>query len=213
MLDFLQILVKIRKPEANLKEGLLESVKVAAEQAKMNAEAHAGGYRIGDSQTAIVAVQFGGRREFYETMEKLEKEQTDYRVLITSSNVKSMRIGEMKWILNNKYQTKHKWLIIDVEHKESPKTVNFMLYGGGKRHKMRREEGIGPQESAKQAAEYAGHNVQDVKPETQSSKTESTKSPLIYAIEENYSGYEGLQKVKSRRKKIYGKRGEHKEQD
>ncbi len=185
MLRFLQELAKMQKPGANLKQGLLNTIRAAAEQAKLKILDYPDGFRIENSGKAAVVVQFGGRREFYETIETLEKEQTDYRVIVTSSNVKSMRIGEIKWILNNKYQTKNKWLIIDIEHKESPKTVNFMLYGGERKR--------GEHEAGSPGLE--------------------TETPAnVYAGEDGYASHP-VQKEKPRRKKIYGKRGEHKEQD
>lgn len=157
MLKFLQTLAKIKKPSTNLTEELLKCIKNAAEKAQFKNTKYPNGLKIENGENGIVVVQFGGRRNFYEAMEMLENEDIDYRVIITSSNVKSMRISEIKWILNNKYQTKKKWIILDIEHKESPKTVNFMLY----------------------------------------------EEPEIKSIREE----------PQRRKKIYGKRGEHKEQD
>lgn len=129
MLKFLQKLVKMKKPEQNLREEIINKVKLIAQEAKLEtAECPNGCIVKGDESTSI-EVQFGGRRDFYETIERLSNEQTKYKVIITSSNVKSMKIKEIKWILNNKFQIKDKWLIIDIEGKESPKTVNFMLYG------------------------------------------------------------------------------------
>ncbi|VVB98335.1 Uncharacterised protein [uncultured archaeon] len=184
MLEFLQTLAKIEKPAANLREGLLSAIRAAAEARKLRVSDYPNGFRIGELDNALVVVQFGGRREFYETMEALGKEQAAYRVVITSSNVKSMRIGEMKWILNNKYQTKDKWLILDVEHRESPKTINFMLYGGER--KPREDEAAREPEAAPEQPRQAGAEGYEHYPE---------------------------RKEKPRRKIIYGVRGEHKEQD
>lgn len=114
-------------------------------------------------------------------MEMLGKEQAGYRIIITSSNVKSMKIGEIKWILNNKYQTKDRWLILDIEHKEQPRTVNFMLYGGEKKDN--------------------GHADAPAQPD----------NARMVGVE-GYDNYPE-QKEKPKRKKIYGIRGEHKEQD
>lgn len=129
MRKFLQALVKIEKPTVNLLNEVLVSIKNIAGRANLKVFSCFGGFKITNNESVIVIVQFGGRRDFYGTIEMLTKETVDYRVIITSSNVKSMKIKEIKWILNDKYQTKDKWLIIDIEHKESPKTINFMLYG------------------------------------------------------------------------------------
>ncbi len=185
MLEFLQALAKLEKPQDNLREKLLGAIKEAAAASGMKASDYPGGYRVEGKESALVIVQFGGRREFYEMMETLGKEQVGYRVVIRSSKVKSMRIGEMKWILNNKYQTKDRWLILDIERAESPKTVNFMLYGGQKGPGGR--EGNGGAEAGK-APEAGSVGV------------------------EGYGDYE-KEKEKPRRKRIYGVRGEHKEQD
>lgn len=160
MLKFLQEIAKMQKPEADLRGGIIRQVEAAAASSGLKTGPHPLGVLVGNGEKCVVAVQFGGRREFYETMETLEKESVDCRAVITSSKVKSMKIGEMKWLLNNKYQTKNKWLIIDIEHAESPKTVNFMLY-----------------------SEAGGEEVRH-----------------------HYA-------EKPKRKKIYGRRGEHKEQD
>lgn len=132
MINFFQKLVKIKKPEVNLKMGLQNVVKQLAKGAKLKVLDYPNGCRIESEsgENAIVVVQFGGRKEFYMAIETLENEVALYRVLITSSNVKSMSISEIKWLLNNKYKTKNKWLILDIEHKVHPKTVNFLLYGG-----------------------------------------------------------------------------------
>lgn len=183
MLKFLQALAKMEKPAANLLEGIREKVKAAAADSKLQVADWQGGYKIGNDEHALVAVQFGGRREFYETMERMEKEDAAYRAIITSSNVKSMKIGEIKWILNNKYQTKNKWLIIDIEHAESPKTVNFMLYGGSAEGRHDKEYG----HSREHMKHEEGH------PERETGGREQREVP--------------------KRKRIYGVRGQHKEQD
>ncbi|MFA5077584.1 MAG: hypothetical protein WC488_04115 [Candidatus Micrarchaeia archaeon] len=159
MLQFLQQLAKIEKPEQNLREETLKKVRESAARAGLEIAERPDGFFLKGRGNAIVVVQFGGRRDFYEAMEALEKDDSDYRVIVTSSNVKSMKIGEIKWILNNKFATKKKWLILDIERRESPKTVNFMLYGEKKEER------------------------------------------------------EARPKKEPRRKKIYGKPGEHKEQD
>lgn len=179
MLKFLQALVKMEKPQADLIESIKAAIRSCAGQSNLPISDFASGYKIANNETALVIVQFGGRREFYEMLESMEKADADYRVIITSSNVKSMKIGEMKWLLHNKYQSKNKWLIIDIERKESPKTVNFMLYGGKKEEAPEPE----PQPPAPQ-----------------------------YADELGYGDYP-KEKEKPRKKKIYGVRGQHKEQD
>lgn len=162
MLNFLQALAKMKKPETGLLEGIAGAVQESAAKTGLRSESYANGWKAMNKESAVVVVQFGGRRDFYVTMEMLEKKQCDYRVIITSSNVKSMKAGEIKWLLNNRYQTKNKWLITDIEGRESPKTVNFMLYGSG----------------------------------------ESGEKPEMRGVRE-----------RPRRKRIIGRRGEHKEQD
>lgn len=128
MREFLQSLVKLQKPEANLREAILTSIKNLCEKEKLNFSEYPNGCKSQNKESAVIVIQFGGRYDFYQTMETLNKEQATYRVIITSSNVKTMRINEIKWLLINKYKTNEKWLIVDIEHKERPKTVNFMLY-------------------------------------------------------------------------------------
>ena len=181
MLEFLQLLAKVQKPEQNLRDELLKGIKVLGEQHRLAMQERPNGWVAKDKESAAIEVQFGGRRDFYQMIETLEKEPMDYRVVVTSSNVKSMTIGEIKWILNNKYQTKNKWLILDVEHKESPKTVNFMLYGGSEGGKTGMERGAS-----------------------------GTQKDNAYGTRENR---EHRESKAPRRKKIYGIRGEHKEQD
>ena len=164
MLNFLQALAKLGKPEKELRESLLKSIDECAKASGLTISDCPGGRKVSGKETAVAVVQFGGRREFYETLELLEKEQADYRAIITSSNVKSMNIGEMKWLLNNKYNSKNKWLIIDIEHKESPKTVNFMLYGGeaGEHQQPQRREHAPDQPKRKKIYGRRGeHKVQD----------------------------------------------------
>ncbi|MBU0586122.1 hypothetical protein KJ780_01275 [Candidatus Micrarchaeota archaeon] len=128
MLEFLQNLVKMKKPESALLEQLGESIKKSAEQFGYSVSEKSYGLLVNGKESAAISIQFGGRKEFHQTMEELEKENVEYRVIITSSMVKSMSIGELKWRLANKYNTKNRWLIIDVEERGAPKTLNFMLY-------------------------------------------------------------------------------------
>ncbi|MEW6528438.1 MAG: hypothetical protein AB1391_00970 [Candidatus Micrarchaeota archaeon] len=128
MLKFLQALIRIEKPATDLRQGIFNSIKNIAQGANLKISEEPNKLKIMNSENAVVVIQFGGRRDFYEMMEALNRELADYKIIITSSNVKSIKIGEIKWILNTRYQTKDKWLIIDIEHKENPKTINFMLY-------------------------------------------------------------------------------------
>lgn len=59
MLRFLQALAKIEKPSANLREGVLASVKAAAEGSALKVSDYQNGFKVGDDETAAVVVQFG----------------------------------------------------------------------------------------------------------------------------------------------------------
>lgn len=181
MLEFLQLLAKMQKPGQNLRDELLKGIRALGEQNRLSVQERPNGWIAKDGESAAIEVQFGGRRDFYQMIEMLEKEAVDFRVVVTSSNVKSMTIGEIKWILNNKYQTKNRWLILDIEHKESPKTVNFMLYGGT--------------------------------PEEKSGTGRNARETLGDMAHVTHGNRERRESKAPRRKKIYGVRGEHKEQD
>jgi hypothetical protein len=131
MLAFIQKLARLKKPDSDIMSGIRASILEMAKSSGMETSEAGGAIRVsGSGKSCAIVIQFGGRREFYMTLESLIASGTDFRAIVTSSNVKSMTIGEMKWILVNKYHDMGKWLFVDVESNGQPKTLNFMLYEG-----------------------------------------------------------------------------------
>ncbi|MFA6328797.1 MAG: hypothetical protein WCY41_05110 [Candidatus Micrarchaeia archaeon] len=174
-MEFVDEVVRVKKPPSNLIETLAEQYSaIAFKFGYLEAQSPCWLYFMKkESGCAAFEVQFGNVSEFKSSIGRLVKSGADICFLVTSSRAHTMRLEETRGLLYRNFEIKkQKYVLIDIETGKHLK-VNF---------EWEKYEGIfNPRK------EWDGTGQ----------KKEST-TPIFR---------------EQRRKKIYGRRGEHKEQD
>jgi hypothetical protein len=178
----LEKIIAVKKPASGLPQSLL---------AQYSALGAAGAFRVeplekgllflGKTVKVALKVEFGNRWEFFNTITALRETEADIRVLVTSSNVKSITMETIYTVLKKKLGEKSRWALIDIEGKKEPMLLNFSQV---------RSAGAAPERAVPGKREAGAEKK--ARPEPEMKKTK------------NY----GLQprSARPRRKKIYGKR-------
>jgi hypothetical protein len=167
-MDFIEQIVKVKKPEYNLLESLKEQYSaIAFKFGYFEAQSPCWLYVIRkDGDSAAFEVQFGNVREFKKSLELLVKSKANLCFFITSSLAHTMKLGEVKGLLFRNFEIKHqKFVLIDIE-------TNSAVYVNFEWDKFKNNIG--------------------------KEKEEESEKPLFR---------------KPKRKKIFGKRHQHKQQD
>lgn len=126
MLPLLEKLISAKKPVSGLPGSLLAQYKATGE---------ADGYRVeplekgllflGKTSTVALKVEFGNRWEFFNTITALRETGADIKVLVKSSNSKSITMETIYTVLKKKLEEKNRWVLIDIEGKKEPMFLNF----------------------------------------------------------------------------------------
>ncbi|MFA6489442.1 MAG: hypothetical protein WCT52_02065 [Candidatus Micrarchaeia archaeon] len=170
-MDFIEEIVRVKKPALRLNDNLREQYSaIAFKFGYFEAQYPCWLYFMRkDGQTAAFELQFGNVSEFKTSLERLNKSNAQICFFITSSRAHTMRLEAVRGLLLRNFQIKEqKFVIMDIENGRCLR-VNFEW--------DEFERGIDA--------------------DSQQGMIEKEK-PLFREV---------------RRKKIYGRRGEHKEQD
>ena len=168
-MDFIDEIIRVKKPPARLVESLAEQYsQIAFRFGYLEAQSPCWLYFMRkEGEAAAFELQFGNVSEFKSSLERLNKSGAQVCFFTTSSLAHTMRLEAVRGLLLRNFQIKsQKFVLIDVETGRALK-VTFEW--------DRFESGIGSPEQG------------------------STESRPIFR--------------EARRKKIYGRRGQHKEQD
>ncbi|MCX8198288.1 MAG: hypothetical protein N3F07_03825 [Candidatus Micrarchaeota archaeon] len=169
-MDFIDEIIKVKKPPARLAESLKEQYSaIAFKFGYFEAQSPCWLYFIRKGgQAAAFELQFGNVREFKASLERLNSSGAQICFFITSSRAHTMRLEEVRGLLLRNFEIKtQKYVLVDIENGRFLK-VNFEWEDFGKK-------------AFEESASFG-----------------QGEKPLFRA---------------ARRKKIYGRRGEHKEQD
>ncbi|MBD3390066.1 hypothetical protein GF415_03895, partial [Candidatus Micrarchaeota archaeon] len=126
MLPLLEKLISVKKPVSGLPGSLLAQYKAIGE---------ADGYRVeplekgllflGKTSRVALKVEFGNRWEFFNTITAMRETDSDIKVLVKSSNSKSITMETIYTVLKKKLEEETRWVLIDIEGKKEPMFLNF----------------------------------------------------------------------------------------
>ncbi len=221
-------MLSAKKPEAGLPQSLLDAYEAIG---------RADGFQIERTEKGIVftgktvklalRVEFGNRWEFFNAITALREMQADIKVIVTSSNVKAIKMEAVYTVLKKKLEEKGRWVIIDIEGKKPPMKLNF----GNPKSEGRRAESARSGERKKQSCppaqaapkEQPAPQGQPIPEERAQEEPAQPKKPLSFwegipffgrksssgePVKMKKSKNYGMQPedAKPRRKMIYGKR-------
>ncbi len=190
-------IIQIKKPEKDLVESLLSSYESLAKAKgfEVRREGKALSFK-GERISAILRIEFGGRRDFFETITSMNSTPAEYKVLVVSSNARALPMEAAYTVLKKKLLVKERWMLIDIEGRKPPMCINWLPSTAAG----------APREGGRQAPSKPARGPP---PEKQG----ETDPFLEYAEHaERRESMRGRHK-RERRKMIYGAPGERKEQD
>jgi len=173
-MEFVDEVVRVKKPQARLKDALAEQYSaIAFKFGYLEAQYPCWLYFMRkEGSSAAFEVQFGNISEFKSSFGMLAKSGAELCFLVTSSRAHTMRLEEARGLLLRNFEIKkQKYVLIDIETGRHLR-VNFEWDSF--------EQKLSSRTSGKGEGEQGGG------------------APIFR---------------EPRRKKIYGRRGEHKEQD
>ena len=119
-------ILQVKKPEKDLLESLLSSYESLAKAKGFEVQREGKTLTIkGERISAILRIEFGGRRDFFETLTYMNSTPAEYKVLIVSSNSRSLPMEAAYTVLKKKLQVGSRWLLIDIEGKKPPMYINW----------------------------------------------------------------------------------------
>ena len=121
-------ILQIKKPEKDLLESLLASYESIAKAKgfEVKREGKALFFK-GERISAILRIEFGGRRDFFETITYMNSTPAEYKVLVVSSNARALPMEAAYTVLKKKLLVKERWMLIDIEGKKQPMYINWNL--------------------------------------------------------------------------------------
>ncbi len=205
-------ILQVKKPESNLLESLLSSYESLAKARGFEVQRDGRTLTIkGEHISALLRIEFGGRRDFFETLTYMNSAPAEYKVLVVSSNSRSLPMEAAYTVLKKKLQVGSRWLLIDIEGKKPPMYINW---SPGTVH-PRAEKAPRPERGARRMERPARPRERRPSPERpRRSRPPTELDPFLEYAEraERRESRRGKQK-RERRKMIYGSPDERKEQD
>ena len=199
-------ILQIKKPDKDLLESLLASYESLAK---------AKGFEVkredktlffkGERISAILRIEFGGRKDFFDTITYMNATTAEYKVLVVSSNARALSMEAAYTVLKKKLLVKERWMLIDIEGVKEPMYINWSPSPVGA--------------AVPSAAERIPHPAPEAesRPEAKPSvetQPKETDPYLEYAESaQRRESRRGKQVKRERRKMIYGAPDERKEQD
>lgn len=126
-MEFLEEILKVKKPQSKLVETLAEQYSaIAFKFGYFEAQSPCWLYFMRkEGEAAAFELQFGNVSEYKASFSKLTKSEAQMCFLITSSRAHSMRLEEARGLLLRNFEIKkQKFVLIDIENGRSMK-VNF----------------------------------------------------------------------------------------
>ena len=199
-------ILQIKKPEKDLLESLLSSYESLAK---------AKGFEVkredktlffkGERISAILRIEFGGRKDFFDTITYMNATPAEYKVLVVSSNARALQMEAAYTVLKKKLLVTERWMLIDIEGKKPPMCINWSLLPVG-------AGSTSPAESLPRPA--ATPSAPEALPPAGRQPPKEIDPFLDYAEQaRRRESRRGKQVKRERRKMIYGAPGERKEQD
>lgn len=184
-------ILQIKKPEKDLLESLLASYESAAKARGFEVQRDGRTLTIkGEHISTILRIEFGGRKDFFETITSMSSAPAEYKILIVSSNARSLPMEAAYTVLKKKLLVKEKWMIIDIEGIKPPMYINWGGSAAGSQFPV-----FGSQSSVSTPQSAVSNEPY---PESNRPRRESRR---------------GKERGRPRRKMIYGAPHERKEQD
>jgi len=203
-------MLQIKKPEKDLVESLLSSYELLAKARGF--EVRRDGKALffkGERISAIVRIEFGGRKDFFDTITFMNSTPAEYKVLVVSSNARSLPMEAAYTVLKKKLLVKERWLLIDIEGKKPPMCINWSLSVPGSQFAV---SGI-PRHGAASGKQETENPEPHARPAGMEQQAEAGLLREYAKGAERREPRRGKQAKRERRKIIYGAPGERKEQD
>lgn len=129
-------MLQIKKPEKGLLESLLSSYESLAKAKGFEVKREGKTlFFKGEKISAVLCIEFGGRKDFFDTITYMNGTPAEYKVLVVSSNARALPMEAAYTVLKKKLLVKERWMLIDIEGKKQPMTINWSLFpastGGG----------------------------------------------------------------------------------
>jgi hypothetical protein len=119
-------IMKVQKPEENLIESLLSAYKSIAEKKGFSVQEQEKMLFIeGERISILLRLEFGSRSDFFETLTYMNSHPAECKILVMSSNSRSLPMEAAYTVLKKKLGTKSKWLLVDIEGKKDPMRINW----------------------------------------------------------------------------------------
>ncbi|MEM4272579.1 MAG: hypothetical protein QXH30_03225 [Candidatus Bilamarchaeaceae archaeon] len=126
MLPLLEKIIAVKKPAQGLPQSLLDAYEAIGKADGFQVEkVEKGLVFTGKTVKLALKVEFGNRWEFFNAITALREMQADIKVLVMSSNAKSISMEAVYTVLKKKLGEKGRWVIIDIEGKKPPMKLNF----------------------------------------------------------------------------------------
>lgn len=184
-------ILQIKKPEKDLLGSLLASYESAAKARGFEVQRDGRTLSIkGERISAILRIEFGGRKDFFETITNMNSAPAEYKILVVSSNARSLPMEAAYTVLKKKLLVKEKWMIVDIEGSKPPMYINW----GG----------------SASSSQFPVSGPQSPAP---GSRPSVSSEPYPEADRRRRDSRRGKQQGRVRRKMIYGAPNERKEQD
>ncbi|MEW5996658.1 MAG: hypothetical protein AB1657_03620 [Candidatus Micrarchaeota archaeon] len=127
-------ILQVKKPEKDLLESLLSAYESLAKARGFEVQRDGRMLTVkGERISAILRIEFGGRRDFFETITYMNSTPAEYKILIVSSNARSLPMEAAYTVLKKKLLVKEKWMLIDIEGKKPAMFINWSLPVPGSR--------------------------------------------------------------------------------
>ncbi|MBN2122344.1 hypothetical protein JW721_04820 [Candidatus Micrarchaeota archaeon] len=126
MLPLLEKILLVKKPTAGLPGSLLDEYGGLAREAGFLVEPIEKGLLLsGKTVKLAICVEFGSRWDFFNTLTLLRQKGADIKIVVTSSNSRSMPMETTYTVLKKKLHETVRWVLLDIEGKKRPMFLNF----------------------------------------------------------------------------------------
>jgi hypothetical protein len=226
VLPLLEQILRVKKPDSGLPDSLLGEYRRLALDAGFSVEPLEKGLLLsGKTVKLALRVEFGSRWDFFNTITFLRQTGADIKVLVTSSNSRSMPMETTYTVLKKKLRETVRWVLMDIEAKKRPMFLNFSasdlgcpsFCGGDFRETSRvpsqDAQGLRPRPGRKPLISKGAHAACTGGGAAEDSRSAQARAPDGKRMK---PGEPELRKTKNyglqpadappRRKKIYGKR-------
>jgi len=200
-------ILQIKKPEKDLLESLLSSYESLAKAKGFEVKKEGKTlFFKGERISAVLRIEFGGRKDFFETITYMNSTPAEYKVLVVSSNARALPMEAAYTVLKKKLLVKERWMLIDIEGKKPPMCINWSLF----------PVAVGTRPEGMPRPAVHALSAPEVRPAERQPPAEI--DPFREYAEraeraERHESRRGKQVKRERKKMIYGAPDERKEQD